>query len=124
MLGIGCDSHRGVDFCDAGMSQCTSVEVTARRPRSTVTVTRPINTTTIVEPGGGGGGGGGAAQSYTHTQSSPSATWIVNHNLSYNPAVSIVSSTGDIVHGDVTYSGPQQITISFSAPFSGSVYLS
>lgn len=106
------------------MTQCSSVEVTTRRPRSTVTVTRPINTTTIVEPGGSGGGGGGAAQSYTHTQSSPSATWIVNHNLSYNPAVSIVSSTGDIVHGDITYSGIQQITISFSAPFSGSVYLS
>lgn len=104
------------------MTQCSSVEVTARRPRSTVTITRPINTTTIVEPGAGGGGG--VAQSYTHTQSSPSATWIVNHNLSYNPAVSIVSSSGDLVHGDVTYSGPQQITISFSAPFSGSVYLS
>ena len=106
------------------MSQCTSVEVSTRRPRGTVTVTKPIITTTIVDDGRGGSGGGGAAQSFTFDQTSPSATWIVNHNLSYNPAVSIVSSTGDVVHGDVTYSGPQQITINFSAPFSGRVYLS
>lgn len=104
------------------MTQCTSVEVTTRRPRGTVTVTRPINSTTIVEPGGHGGSG--VAQSYTHVQANPASTWIVNHNLSYNPAVSIVSSSGDLVHGDVNYSGSQQITINFSAPFSGRVYLS
>lgn len=105
------------------MSGCSSVQVSTRRPRGTVTVTKPIITTTIVDDGRGGGGGV-TAQSYTFEQSTPASTWIVNHNLSYNPAVSIVSSSGDLVHGDVTYSGPQQITINFSAPFSGRVYLS
>jgi hypothetical protein len=100
-----------------------SIEVSSRRPRSTVTVTKVVNNTTLIDdhhvtPGGG------VAQSYTHVQASPASTWIVNHNLSYNPAVSIVSSSGDLVHGDVTYSGLQEITINFSAPFSGSVYLS
>lgn len=104
-------------------NQCTSVEVSTRRPRGTVTVTKPIISTTVVDSNRGTGGGS-VAQSYTYEQATPAATWIVNHNLSYNPAVSIVSSSGDLVHGDVTYSGPQQITINFSAPFSGRVYLS
>ena len=100
-----------------------SIEVTTRRPRGSVTLTKTVNNTTIVDTGNVVGGGG-IAQSYTYVQSSPSSSWIVNHNLSYNPAVSIVSSTGDLVHGDVNYSGPQQVTINFSAPFSGRVYLS
>ena len=103
------------------MTSCTSVEVTARRPRSTVTVTRPVISTTIVDDGRGGGG---VAQSYIHLQNSPASTWVVNHNLSYYPAVSVVSLTGDVVHGDVNYSGQQQITITFSAPFAGRVYIS
>lgn len=105
------------------MSSCTSVEITTRRPRGTVTVTKPINNVTLVESGHTYGTGG-IAQSYVFNQTSPSSTWIVNHNLSYNPAVTIVSSSGDVVHGDVTYSGSQQVTVNFSAPFSGRVYLS
>lgn len=103
------------------MSSCDSVEVSTRRPRSTVTITKPIIKTTIVDDGRSGGG---AAQSYIHLQNSPSSTWVVNHNLSYYPAVSVVSLTGDVVHGDVNYSGQQQVTITFSAPFAGRVYLS
>lgn len=97
-----------------------SVEVTSRRPRSTVTVTKTLINTAIVDEKNVAF----PAQSYVYTQSNPASTWIVNHNLSYNPAVSIVSSSGDLVHGDVNYSGAQQITINFSAPFSGRVYLS
>ena len=100
-----------------------SIEVTTRRPRGSVTLTKTVTNTAIVDPCNVGNRGG-IAQSYTHIQDSPSSTWVVNHNLSYNPAVSIVSSSGDLVHGDVNYSGSQQITINFSAPFSGRVYLS
>jgi hypothetical protein len=99
-----------------------SIEVSTRRPRGSVTVTKTVTNTALVDDCNVGGRG--VAQSYTYVQDSPASTWIVNHNLSYNPAVSIVSSSGDLVHGDVQYSGLQQITINFSAPFSGRVYLS
>lgn len=108
---------------DVVKANSNSIEVSSRRPRSTVTVTKTINNTTLVDRNHGYGGGG-IAQSYTHVQASPASTWVVHHNLSYNPAVSIVSSSGDLVHGDVTYSGAHEITINFTAPFSGSVYLS
>ena len=100
-----------------------SIEITGRRPTSTVTIDKKVTNTILVDECCASSSGG-IAQSYTHIQDSPALTWIVNHNLSYNPAVSVVSSSGDLVHGDVNYSGPQQVTINFSAPFSGRVYLS
>ena len=61
---------------------------------------------------------------YTHTQSVSSATWTITHNLGYRPAVSVVDSGGNHVVGDVNYVSVNALTISFSAPFGGSAYLS
>lgn len=60
---------------------------------------------------------------YIHTQSTPSATWTVTHNMGKNPSVSIVDSSGDEVEGEVTYVSTNQLIITFSAPFSGVAYL-
>lgn len=62
--------------------------------------------------------------SYAHTQSVSSATWTITHNLGYRPAVSVVDSGGNYVVGDVNYVSVNSLTISFSAPFGGSAYLS
>ena len=61
---------------------------------------------------------------YTHTQSVSSATWTITHNLGFSPAVSVVDSGGNHVIGDVNYVSVNALTISFSAPFGGSAYLS
>jgi hypothetical protein len=61
---------------------------------------------------------------YAHTQSVSSATWTITHNLGYRPAVSVVDSGGNYVIGDVNYVSVNALTISFSAPFGGSAYLS
>jgi hypothetical protein len=61
---------------------------------------------------------------YAHTQSVSSATWTITHNLGYRPAVSVVDSGGNYVVGDVNYVSVNALTISFSAPFGGSAYLS
>lgn len=64
------------------------------------------------------------APTYTHLQSTPAATWTVNHNMNKYPSVSVVTSAGDIVGGaDVNYIDPNKLTISFSAAFSGKAYL-
>jgi hypothetical protein len=60
---------------------------------------------------------------YIHTQSSPSSSWSVNHNLSKFPAVTIVDTAGTEVEGNVNHTGPNGLTITFSAPFSGKAYI-
>ena len=64
------------------------------------------------------------APTYTHLQSTPAATWTINHNMDKYPSVSVVTSAGDIVGGaEVNYINKNKLTISFSAAFSGKAYL-
>lgn len=67
--------------------------------------------------------GGGGAASYTHTESTPSMTWVIDHDLGYNPSVTVVDSSERQVEGDVAYS-LGQVIVTFSAAFSGKAYLS
>lgn len=53
----------------------------------------------------------------------PSATWVVTHNLDAYPSVTVVDSGGTVVVGDVVYNSSMQLTITFAAGFSGTVYL-
>jgi len=63
-----------------------------------------------------------AVPDYTYTQSFASATTVtVNHNLAKYPSVSITDTSGDFVVGDVAYAGINSLTVSFSAPASGTV---
>ena len=66
-----------------------------------------------------------AAYRYVHTQSVASQTWTVDHNLGSKPGgVSVVSNADEIVYGDVTYTSANQLTVGFSAAFTGKVYIS
>lgn len=80
-----------------------------------ITGIAPSQTINFVLPVGG---------NYSHTQSVSSATWTITHNLGFRPAVSVVDSGGNHVIGDVNYISVNALTISFSAPFGGSAYLS
>jgi len=46
----------------------------------------------------------------------------VPHNLQKYPAVTVVSSAKQVVVGDIQYIDMNNLTITFSAPFSGTVY--
>lgn len=61
---------------------------------------------------------------YIHNQSSPSATWTINHNLGYRPAVSTFDSAGSEMVGEVTHTNTNQSIVYFAASFSGNAYLS
>jgi hypothetical protein len=75
-------------------------------------------------PGAAGPEGpSGIALTYTFTQSSPSALWMITHNLNRYPDVSVVDSAGSVVVGDPRYIDANTISIAFSAPFSGVAYL-
>lgn len=59
---------------------------------------------------------------YTFTQPTPSATWVVTHNMNKYPSVSIVDSAGNIVEGDTVYDSLNTCTLTFQGSFSGKAY--
>ena len=65
---------------------------------------------------------------YTHNQSSSSATWVINHNLEKHPSVTVVDSAETVVHGNIEYNSKNTVTITFRTDetahaFSGKAYL-
>lgn len=56
-------------------------------------------------------------------QVTSSSTWTITHNLERFPSVTIIDSAGGTVIGDVEYVSNNELTITFSAPFSGTAYL-
>ena len=61
---------------------------------------------------------------YTYVQDAATEVWNIEHPLTFIPGVTVTDSAGTQVFGDVQILGPNQIQINFSAPFSGSAFLS
>ena len=61
---------------------------------------------------------------YQHTQSLPSSSWNITHNLGFYPNIVIQDSGGSIVEGEITYTNSNSLTVTFSSAFSGTAYLS
>ena len=66
---------------------------------------------------------GSGSFEYEEDFSTPSSTWVINHNLGKYPSVSAVDSAGSIINGAITYNNANQITIVFTSATSGKVYL-
>lgn len=58
-----------------------------------------------------------------HVQGQASSTWNITHALGGKPSVTIVDSANTVVFGEVLYNSNTSITVFFSAPFSGSAFL-
>ena len=56
---------------------------------------------------------------YRHTQTSASSIWNIKHNLGKHPSVSVESSSGYVVIGEVQYIDDNNLTIKFSASLTG-----
>jgi len=69
------------------------------------------------------GAAGSNTRRHVHDQSAASTNWVITHSLGGKPSVTIVDSADTHVVGDVTYNSTSQITVSFSAAFSGKAYL-
>ena len=63
-------------------------------------------------------------QSYTFVQAVPSAVWTIEHNLAFNPNVTVTDSAGESVEGEVDYLPGGVVIVTFSAAFAGAAYLS
>lgn len=65
--------------------------------------------------GENGTSGGG----FTHTQSSPSDTWIINHNLGYRPSVELIDIGGLEIEGEVQHLSLNQTVVRFNVATAG-----
>lgn len=66
--------------------------------------------------------GAASGDDKNYTQSFTVASTVnVNHQLNKYPAVSVLDSAEDEVEGDVAYVDLNHLTVTFSAPFSGTV---
>jgi len=66
---------------------------------------------------------GSNSRRHVHTQASPSTTWVINHTLGGKPSVTVVDTADTVVIGEVTYNSNSQVTVEFTAAFSGYAYL-
>ncbi len=66
---------------------------------------------------------GAQDKSFKHNQVSASNTWVINHNLNKFPNIVVIDSAGSQAIGAVTHNSKNQLTLSFSASFSGVAHL-
>lgn len=91
------------------VTEVAGTAIVANQKGNTVTVTGVI-------------GGVSLDANYVYTQSSPSATWVVNHNLNKYCSVTVVDSADNTVYGDVLYNSLNQVTLTFAGAFSGKAF--
>jgi len=60
---------------------------------------------------------------FTFNQPTAAGVWNIQHDLKKFPSVSIADSANNIVEGAITYIDNNNLTITFTAPFSGKAYL-
>lgn len=75
-----------------------------------------VQITNITGPPGPPGSGGGGT--FVHTQSTPSASWVVNHNLNSVVSVQLIIN-GKVEYTDIDHGSPNQSTLTFPSPETG-----
>jgi hypothetical protein len=75
-------------------------------------------------PTGPQGPTGPSGQSYSFTPDDSIAVWNITHNLGFKPSVQVINAIGTEFFGDVVYTNNNQLTVTFSAPVYGTIYLS
>lgn len=60
---------------------------------------------------------------HIHYQDVAAEKWVITHNLGKMPSVTVVTSAGEQVVGDVQYNSNNKLTVSFTSAFAGVAYL-
>lgn len=114
-----------LEIKNGGTGEITAVAaITALLPSQFNNLGKLLSTNgTTVQWTASGGGTGGTPQTVIFVQNTPLSLWTINHGLGAFPSVTVVDSGGNSVVGSVHYVSDDQITIGFSAAFSGTAYL-
>ena len=70
----------------------------------------------VVQRGPRGVPGGSA---FEFEQASPSDTWIINHNLGYEPLVSVLTAGGEEVVAELLHVSDNQVRVLLASPLAG-----
>lgn len=65
-----------------------------------------------------------SGEGHAHTQSSPAATWIIDHGLGRKVHVTIFDTAETVIYADVDHGTTNQATITFPSPVAGSAFIS
>ena len=108
-------------------AQGPTIEVGLNAPSPAVEVTidksGPQGVRGVPGPEGPRGIPGMSGGSFVYNALSPSATWVITHNLGRHPSITVVDSANTVVMGDVEYLSNDALVITFAGAFSGSAYL-
>jgi hypothetical protein len=113
-------------------------KVTVIQKTEKVNVTQKTNKVTVATKGtqgakgdtgatgqtGSTGPAGTSGGSFRYEQQSESATWNINHNLGYHPAITIQDYGQNTIEGSIEYIDSTDVILTFSVPVSGYAYLS
>ena len=64
-----------------------------------------------------------AKETFEFTKVTPSTNWDIQHDMGKFPSVSVVNNNNVLMYGEITYVDQNNLTINFSAGFSGKAYL-
>lgn len=56
---------------------------------------------------------------YVHQQPTPAATWVMNHNLGFKPAVALFDTGSQEFDGLITHTSDNQAVATMTAPVAG-----
>lgn len=73
-------------------------------------------------PAGPPGAPGGSA--YIHNQTTPASTWVIDHDLSRKVHVTLFDVFNVVIYADIEHGTPDQTTVTFPDPMTGSAVLS
>lgn len=65
----------------------------------------------------------GGGVSFTHHQSVPAATWVIDHHMGLVPNVVLLDDSGQQMIAEIRFPSDQTTVVVHSAPYSGTAYL-
>lgn len=93
-------------------------------PKGDTGETGATGATGATGPQGPTGPAGPSGTYFLFEQQTDSASWVVNHNLGYRPAVTVQDYGKITIEGDINYINANSLNITFSQAISGYAYLS
>lgn len=106
-------NYKGKSYCQ--FKFCTSIDYTGEGNTELGTV--------VIDNGGGQSTISTSDLNFRHAQFVASSKWLIDHNLGKHPSVTIISSSGENVIGEVKYINLNQLEINFTQSLAGDAYL-
>lgn len=119
-LELGANEVNSIDTSDTTFIDMTPTTPTSGNVEITASLSAtgtPDNTTFLR------GDNVWAKETFEFTQGTPSTNWSIQHDMDKFPSVSVVNNNNVLMYGNITYVDKNNLTINFSAGFSGKAYL-